>query len=207
MNTPLRSHPAAHAGRFARAAAPLLLAALAACAGDGTGPGEAKPGSVAFAYSGSGPEGTIQGTYQVLRDPVGLVPRLTESYALGQRVESQGVLRVVANMAREGQRADFAQVTIPRLTVGSEAITGICPGESCAAVSLGIDLATGGVSQAKYSCSLDQGIIRIFSIQNGRAEGEFSGTGSCVGAPGTADLEEFSITGGTFDVKVRDVPG
>lgn len=212
-NTTLRSRPAARAGRFARmaarlTAAPLLLAALAACGegDDGIGPGNTGPSSVAFGYTGSGPQGSIQGTYQAMGDPDRLVPQLTQTYALGQRVASEGVLRVTSNVARAGQRADFSWITIPRLTVGAVAIDGTCPGETCAAVSLAIDVSSVGVSQAKYSCALDSGTLRIFSIREGRAVGEFSGTGSCLGAPGTADLDEFSISGGTFDVKVIDVP-
>jgi hypothetical protein len=213
-NTTLLSRPAAHASRFARTAArltaaPLLLAALAACGeggDDGIGPGNTGPSNVAFGYTGSGPQGSIQGTYQALGDPDRLVPQLTQTYALGQRVAGEGVLRVMSNVARPGQRADFSWVIIPRLTVGSVTIDGTCPGETCAAVSLAIDVSAVGVSQARYSCALDSGTIRIFSISDGRAVGEFSGTGSCIGAPGTEDLDEFIISGGTFDVKVIDVP-
>lgn len=92
------------------------------------------------------------------------------------------------------------------LTTGSVVIDGICPGEVCAAVSLALDVPLSGASQARYSCALDDGVITVLSLRDGRAVGEFSGTGSCLGAPGTDDLETFSITGGTFDVKVVDVP-
>lgn len=209
----LASRPAARAGRLARTAgrltaAPLLLAALAACGNDdvGTGPGDTRPGSVAFGYSGAGPEGEVRGIYQVLGDPDLAAAPLTQTYALGQRVERQGVLRVMSNVVRPGQRADFAEITIPRLAVGQIDIDGTCPGESCAGVSLAIDVSAVGVSQAKYSCALDRGTIQVHLIREGRAEGQFSGTGSCIGAPGTADLEEFVISGGTFDVTVIDVP-
>lgn len=209
------SRPAApRAGRLARTAArlaatPLLLAALAACSDDdGIGPGEnGQPSNIAFAYSGSGPEATIQGTYQAMGDPPRTGPLITETFALGQRVASKGALRVMSNAAQPAQStANFAQVTITRLEVGSVAINGTCPGETCNGVSLAIEVSTNvAVSQARYSCALETGTIRITSIRNGRAQGDFTGTGSCLGRPGTADLDQFSITGGTFDVKVIDV--
>jgi hypothetical protein len=198
----------ARAAVLARAAAPLLLAALAAC--DGEGPSEtAGASSIQFAYSGSGPEGTIQGTYQAHGDPALTVPPITQTYALGRRDSGEEMLEVLSNVARNPQKqADFAWVTVPRLTAGSVAIDGICPGEVCPAVSLALEVSTDvAVSQAKYSCVLESGTIRITEISNSRAKGTFSGTGSCLGRPGTADLDQFSITGGTFDVKVRDVQG
>ena len=207
------SHPAApRAARFARtaalarAAAPLLLAALAACGGDGP-TGSSGQSSVHLRYGGSGNQGTINGTYQAEGDPSLTLPPITQTYALGQRVTGQTTLRVVSNVARSTQQtADFSWVTIPRLTVGSVAINGTCPGEDCAAVSLALEVSTSvAVSQAKYSCALDNGTIRITEIGDGRAKGTFSGTGRCLGRPGTEDLDQFTITDGTFDVKVIDV--
>ena len=203
-----RARRLARTAVLARAAAPLLIAALAAC--DGEGPsGTSGASSIQFAYSGSGPEGTVQGTYQAQGDPALTVPPITQTYALGRRDSGEGMLEVLSNVARNPQQqADFAWVTIPRLTVGSVAIEGICPGEVCPAVTLALEVSTEvAVSQAKYSCALETGTIRITEIGNSRAKGTFSGTGSCLGRPGTADLEQFSITGGTFDVKVRDTQG
>lgn len=187
-----------------RAAAPLLLAALAAC-GDDDGITPGTPSNVAFAYAGSGEQAVVEGTYQVMGDPNRAAPPLTQTYALGQRVSSQGILRVMSNTVRPDNRADFTEITIPRLAAGEVLIDGTCPGEVCAGVSLAIDVSTVGVSQATYSCALDNGVILVHSVSDGRAVGQFSGTGSCLGAPGTADLAEFSITGGTFDVKLVDV--
>lgn len=185
-------------------AAPLLLAALAAC-GDGPAGSDGRS-SVRFSYTGSGPEATIQGTYQAEGDPNLLVPPLTQSYAMGRRDTSEGLLDVLSNVARNAENeADFSEVTIPRLTVGTVAIDGICPGETCAAVSLALVVSTNvAFSQARYSCALHTGSIRINDISDGRAKGTFSGTGSCLAGPGYEDLDEFSITGGTFDVKVRE---
>jgi hypothetical protein len=193
---------------LARSAAPLLLAALAAC-GDNDGPlGSSGASIIRFSYSGSGPEGSVQGTYEAKGDPDRSAAPITQTWALGQRVTSQGAFRVVSNVAQPAQQtANFADVTIPRLTVGSADIDGVCPGELCPEVSLALEVSTAGVfDQAKYSCYLYDGRIRLTSISDGRAKGTFAGTGRCLGQEGTADLDEFVITGGTFDVKVIDVP-
>lgn len=200
---------APRAVRLARTAAlPLLLAALAAC-GDSDGPTESSgPSIIRFSYTGSGPEGSVQGTYEAKGDPSLAGAQLTQTFALGQRVSSESTFRVLSNVAHPAQQtADFAGVVIPRLDAGSAAIDGICPGEVCPGVSLALEVSTAGVfDQAKYSCYLDSGSIRLTSISEGRAKGTFSGTGGCLGQEGTADLDQFVITGGTFDVKVINVP-
>ncbi|HLM66600.1 MAG TPA: hypothetical protein VK358_03690, partial [Longimicrobium sp.] len=161
-----------------------------------------------FAYGGSSPQGQISGTYQAEGDPSLTVPPITQTFALGQRVAGETTLRVLSNVARSTQQqADFATITIPRLTVGRVDIVGTCPGETCASVFLALEVSTSAaVSQARYSCALDAGTIRINSITGTRAQGTFEGTGRCIGRPGTADLDQFSITGGTFDVNVINVP-
>ncbi|HST63175.1 MAG TPA: hypothetical protein VLK84_30980 [Longimicrobium sp.] len=199
---------APRAARFARTAAlSLLLAALAAC-GDNDGPTESAGAStIRFSYSGSGPEGSVQGTYEAQGDPSLAGAQITQTFAIGQRVASQTAFRVLSNVAHPAQQtADFADVTIPRLDVGSAEIDGVCPGELCPEVSLALEVQTTGVfDQAKYSCYLYEGRIRLNSISDNRAKGTFSGTGRCLGQEGTADLDQFIITGGTFDVKVIDV--
>lgn len=192
---------------LARRAAPLLLAALAAC-GDGNGPTESSGAStIRFTYSGSGPEGSVQGTYEAKGDPGLATAPITQTFALGQRVASQNTFRVISNVAHPAQgTADFAGVVIPRLDVGTVDIDGVCPGELCPEVSLALEVETGGVfDQAKYSCYLYEGRIRLNAISDGRAKGTFSGTGRCLAQEGTEDLDDFTITGGTFDVKVIDV--
>jgi hypothetical protein len=208
-NSTILFRPAApRAARLARMVAPLLLAALAAC-GDSDGPTESsEPSSTRFVYGGSSAQGTVGGTYQAEGNPSFAGSQITQTFALGQRVAGQTTLRVLSNVARNTQQqADFAIVTIPRLTVGRVDIVGTCPGETCAAVSLALEVSTSAaVSQARYSCALDAGTIRITSISGTRAQGTFEGTGRCIGRPGTADLDQFSITGGTFDVNVIEVP-
>lgn len=199
----------ARTAALARTAAPLLLAALAACGGS-DGPAESGPSSIRLTYSASGPEGVVvQGTYEAQGDPRSPIAPITQTFALGRRSTGEGTLEVMSNVARSSENeADFASVTIPRLTVGSVAIEGICPGETCAAVSLALAVKTNlTFSQARYSCYLDSGTIRVTAISDDRAKGTFSGTGACLAAEGFEDLEQFTITGGTFDVKVRDLPG
>lgn len=199
---------AARFARAARTALPLLLAALAACGDDPAGPVESDPpSSVRFVYGGSSNQGTIQGSHRAEGDPLLAVAPITQTFALGQRVASKGLIRILANVARGTEHeADWATITIPRLTVGSVDINGTCPGKECAAVSLGLDIETDvAFSQARYSCALDEGTLRITSVSDGRAKGEFSGTGSCLAGPGYQDLTQFSIASGTFDVKVIEV--
>lgn len=198
----------ARTAALARAAAPLLLAALAACGDDNDPVGASAPNTVRFTYAASGPTEGVEGDYNAVGDPDRAVPPLTQTYALGRRDPGEGLLEVVSNVAYPQQEADFVTITIPRLTEGSVAIDGTCPGELCPGVSLGLELSTAvAVSQARYSCALETGTIRVASIRDNRMKGTFSGTGSCIGAPGYEDLDEFSITGGTFNVKVVDVPG
>lgn len=205
-NATTRSRPAAP--RRARTAVlSLLVAALAACGDDPSGPGDGA-GSTRFSFRGTGPVGTVEGIYDAEGAPSFPVPPVTQTYALGQRISGEHTLRIVSNVAYSAQQtADFAWVTIPRLTVGSVQIDGICPGESCASVKVALQVSTAGTfDQAKYSCDLYDGVIRINSISEGRATGTFSGTGRCLGEPGTEDLDSFAVTGGTFDVRVIEVP-
>lgn len=192
----------------ARHIAPLLLAALAAC-DNPAGSGGPPASTVRVVYGGSSNQGTtVNGTYQARGEARAGTAPILQTYALGQRFADDGHILVLSNLKHAGADvADFAWITIPRLTEGSVTIDGICPGENCAAVSLALEVGTVGVSQAKYSCSLDAGTIRVTAVTETRVRGDFSGTGFCVGAAGTADLDQFSIAEGTFDVALIDVPG
>ena len=204
---PFPRHVARRSSALLRSAALLLMAALAAC-DNPAGSGEPATSSVSLVYGGSNSQGTINGRYEAEGEPAFPTAPITQTWALGQRVSGQTLLRVGSNVARTSENtADFAWVTIPRLTVGNVPILGTCPGEDCAGVSLALVVSTNvAVSQARYSCALDEGTIRVTSISDGRAKGTFSGTGSCLAAPGFQDLDQFTITDGTFDVKMIDVP-
>lgn len=191
----------------ARVAAPLLLAALVACDNPaGSGGGETVS-TVWMVYGGSSNQGTVNGTYEARGEARTGTPPLQQTYALGQRYVDDGYIQVMSNRTHEGDAADFTWITIPRLTEGSVTIDGTCPGETCAAVALALEVGATGVSQARYSCSLDAGTIHITSVTETRVKGDFSGTGFCIGGPGTTDLDQFSIAEGTFDVKLIDVAG
>lgn len=189
----------------ARLAAPLLLAALAAC--DNPAGGGESVSAVQIVYGGSSNQGTVNGTYEARGEARTGTPPIQQTYALGHRYAADGYIDVISNEKHAGDVADFAWITIPRLTAGTVDIDGICPGENCASVSLALEVGTTGVSQARYSCSLDDGIIRVTSVTETRVKGDFSGTGFCVGAPGTPDLDQFSIAEGTFDVRLIDIAG
>lgn len=193
----------------ARLAAPLLLAALAACDDNPAGSGGTPVSNVHVVYGGSNNQGTtVDGTYEARGEARAGTAPILQTYALGQRFADDGHILVLSNVKHGGADvADFTWITIPRLTEGSVAIDGICPGENCAAVSLALEVGTVGVSQAKYSCSLDAGTIRVRAVTETRVKGDFSGTGFCIGAPGTADLDQFSIAEGTFDVVLIDAAG
>lgn len=192
----------------ARVAALPLLAALAACDNNPAGGGETVS-NVHVVYGGSNHQGTtLNGRYEARGEARAGTAPIQQTYALGQRFTDDGHILVLSNVKHGGEDvADFTWITIPRLTEGSVTIDGICPGENCAAVSLALEVGTVGVSQAKYSCSLDAGTIRVTAVTETRVKGDFSGTGFCIGAPGTADLDQFSIAEGTFDVVLIDVAG
>lgn len=196
-----QANPAA----LARIALPVLLAALAACDGLGD-PGAAQgPSTIRFTYSGSGPGGAVQGAYQAEGDyQVGTAP-LRQTFALGHRYRPAGAVDVMSNVYRASAGAsDAVHVTITRLTPGSVPVDRLCDADFCPGVSLALELPNVNGAQARYSCSLQAGRVEITSIREDRMQGRFSGTGSCTGAAGTQDLEEFSISGGEFNVKLMD---
>lgn len=186
------------------AGALMLLTGVPAC-GDGVNdPQPTGPSSVSFSYQGQGEEGSISGSYQVEGDPDLSVPSGRQTYAEGRRIRSAGALQVDTNRQRSNDY-DFARVTLPRLSTGSWATDRPCGTDYCPEIFIALELRRVHGSQARYSCTLESGIVRITSISGTRARGGFSGTGICLGAPGVADLEHFSVSNGRFDVKLRDV--
>lgn len=189
--------------RSARIAAPALVAALAACDGGPTDPQpSAGASTVRFAYEGSGAEGVVSGAYEATGDPRAGQSRQT--FAIGQRYRGAGAIQVVSDLQRPGDVSDFAWVVIPRLDAGTLAIDRACGTDYCPGVFFALEVKNTHGSQARYSCTLESGTVRVTSISATRVAGEFSGTGACIGAPGTADLEQVSVAGGRFDVKLID---
>jgi hypothetical protein len=199
-----RVRAAGFAGSTIRIAAALLLAALAACS-DSTGPGgQADASRIDITYSGSGPDGVLQGTYAAQGDPrLGSDP-IGQTYAVGQRAVELGVIEVVSGR-RHGNEVDVAFVTIPLLQVGTVQIDRDCDADACAAVLLALDMGLAQGSQARYSCVLHTGTVRITALTDERVRGDFTGTGACFGREEGEQIEDFSISAGTFDVKLMDV--
>lgn len=207
---PVRRAGLSDNARLARIAAPvLLLAALAACGGENpTGAGEPQAdSSIRFDFSGSGPDVVLQGTYEAQGAPRPGTDLIDQTYAMGHRYAGAGAIQVMSNRKRDGGTADFAWVTLPRLSAGAVSVDRSCGTDTCPGVLLALEVGSAHGSQARYSCSLEAGTLRITSISSSRAKGEFSGTGICVGAPGTDDLPDFRITNGQFDVKLTAAQG
>jgi hypothetical protein len=191
--------------RLAPGVLALGVLALSGC-GDAVGPDESgEPSSLSFSYEGAGTGGTISGTYRVEAEPDPRVELGSQSYAMGRRVRSAGALVAMSGLQRGDALSDFVWVTIPRLSSGSAAVQRDCGASYCPEIFVALEVRNEHGSQAKYSCSILEGTVRITGISEHRASGEFSGTGTCLGAPGATDMEQFSITDGRFDVKLRDV--
>lgn len=187
------------AGRLAVAS---LLLALAACDGDPNGPAQTQ-NAVRITYAGTG----IGGSYVAQGALQAGTPPLQQTYAQGRRYPVAGALEVLSTQTRSSTTADFAWLDIPQVTTGTLAIDPDCDADHCPAVSLALEVGTTGVSQARLSCFLRQGSITVSAISDTRVRGTFSGTGHCLGAPGTANVEDFAITSGSFDVPLVDLQG
>lgn len=186
-------------GRLAAAA---LLLTLAACDGDPSGPGDSQS-TVSITYAGTG----ISGRYAATGEPSAALPPLRQDYAQGRRYASKGGIEVHSNATRSATMTDFSTIDIPRLTVGTSTIDPNCDDDWCASVSLAVEVGTTGVSQARQSCFLRQGSVTVTAVSDTRVRGTFSGTGHCLSASGTDDIEDFTITSGSFDVALVDLQG
>lgn len=193
MNSMIRS------GRLAAAA---LLVTLAACEGDPNGPGDTES-TVRITYTGTG----LSGRYEAAGEPSAAVPPLRQDYAQGRRYASMGGIEVHSNATRSATMTDFSIIDIPRLTAGTSVIDPDCDDDWCASVSLALEVGTTGVAQARQSCFLRQGSVTVTAVDDARVRGTFSGTGHCLSASGTDDIEDFVITSGSFDVALRDLQG
>jgi hypothetical protein len=169
------------------------------------GPVNAGPSTVSFTYHGVGPGGSVGGLFHVTADPDLNRPAGDQAFALGQRIARAGAFRALSNQRRTSELSDWIVVSAPRLSTGSLTLAPPCRAEYCPEVFVALEMKNSQGAQARYSCTLDSGTIRITAISEQRAQGEFSGSGVCLGAPDTEDLEQFSVSNGRFDVKLRDV--
>lgn len=173
-----------------------LAAVLAACdSPSGIVVDNGVDNRVSLAYAG-GVSGSFvaSGTFNSTAAPN------TQTFAFSS-LGADGTLEVVAYRQRGGNRFDFATITVPDAAVGDVAVN-VCPGETCASVSLALDVGRATGSVATHTCRVETGTIRISALTATRATGTVSGTGSCVPATAGARIP-FQLTSGSFDVQVR----
>ncbi len=182
----------------------MLVLGLAAC---GDGPNDPKleeDSSVSFSY-----HGPISGSFHAEGFPDISKPPLQQTYALGHRYRNPNAIEVSGILQRPGGMVDGVDIRIPRHAPGSSTIdSNACRwwDDGCPNVFLFLELRNVNGAQAKYSCRLETGTIRLTSVSETRAEGEFSGTGQCSersGVPGEIiDHEGLNITNGRFEVNL-----
>jgi hypothetical protein len=174
-----------------------LAAVLAACESpSGTLVTNGESGNtVSLAYTG-GVTGSFaaSGTFNSTAAPS------TQTFAFST-VGTDGTLEVVAYRQRGGNRFDFATITVPDAAVGNVAVD-VCPGETCASVSLALDVGQAAGSIATHSCRVETGTIRVTALSATRATGTVTGTGVCLPGNGGASIP-FQLTSGSFNVQVR----
>lgn len=174
-----------------------LAAVLAACESpSGTLVTNGGSGNtVSLAYTG-GVTGSfaVSGTFNSTAAPN------TQTFAFSS-VDADGTLEVVAYRQLGGNRFDLATITVPDAAVGDVAVD-VCPGETCASVSLSLDVGQATGSIATNSCRVETGTISITALSGTRATGTVSGTGVCLPGTGLASIP-FQLTSGSFNVQVR----
>jgi len=171
-----------------------------ACSDGVTGPDETGPSSLTFAY-----QGPISGSFAAEQDCQSAGSLVNQTCARGLRYQNPGAVELSGTRLRPGEIADQVYLMIPGQSTGTFAIdASTCPwwDDRCATVFVVLELLNVHGSQARYSCSLHSGTIRVTAASESRAIGEFSGTGVCADREMEADDPPFTITSGRFDVKL-----
>ena len=150
---------------------------------------------VSMAYAGG-----VSGSFSASGTFDSSAPPNTQTFAFASS-GADGTLEVVAYRQRGGARFDFATLTVPEAAVGNVALD-VCLGETCASVTLALDVGQAAGSIATHTCNLDTGTIRLTTLSATRATGTVSGTGVCLPGSGGASVP-FQLTSGSFDVQVR----
>ena len=76
--------------------------------------------------------------------------------------------------------------------------------DRCSGVFVALDIRNDvNASQARFSCTLQSGSIRISSVSSAHVVGEFAGVGSCITYQGEV-VDGFQLVNGQFDVALRD---
>lgn len=187
---------------LSRRVLPLVsLVLLSACGGDDGPTGNTDlNGSMSFGYTGAGGGAfNVSGGAPALSANIG-----AQNWAAGYRDVASNFTGAYGVRARSGGRYDMMIVGIARTTVGSSTVSASCDpdlGEECSgfAFLLNVSEADGNYD---FICFSETGSLAISSLNsdNTRAAGTFTGTGSCVSGSGT--LSSFTVTNGSFDVRL-----
>lgn len=185
--------------RVVRSTFALVLAAVGTACSEPAlvGPGLGTP-IVSFSYGGP-----ISGAFEAGGYPSFDVSPLGQTFAQGRRYRSPDGFDVLSTRFR-GSSADFVTIEIPRIEAGTFTIGGSCDLESldCPAVGIALQIpTTTTVGQARYSCELSSGTIRLATVTTETIAGTFSGRGSCITDTGD-ELENFVVSDGRFEVGV-----
>src|SRR4051812_28417012 len=158
-------------------------------------------GTLSFSYSGAGAVGT--GTYNAS----GSLPfdffagPSDKSWAAGFVANQSNTVSLAASLPRANAKWDMVAMTIPTKTVGTPTISANCTADTCTSLALTVGTSA-DESSFDMTCVLTTGSITISAISK-RAQGSFSGSGSCTDQ--SAGITPFSVSNGTFDVPVVEI--
>jgi len=168
----------------------LLAASLSLLLGcsDSTGT-SGLSGTLEFSYSGFA-SGSFSAT-----GAIPLSSQTSAEWAVGGRDDTNGFIVAEALVPRSGGTYDIVTVIIYRTATGSSGIDVNC-NVDCADVLFEVSVNASGTAQ--QTCALEAGTVALTSVSDSRAQGTFSGTGTCFTPAG--GQSGISITGGTFNV-------
>lgn len=185
-------------------AALLVIVTLAACSDDPSGPTASASGSIGFAYAGTVSGG---GTFSATgAAPGATTSPYTQSWAASWF--DQATFYVSGVRTLPNSRFDMVVIGINRSTAGTATIDQNCDPDTdanCTGFGVMFNLSQTGGTTGWIICGLLTGSATITSISSSRATGTFSGTGTCINADTQAEAS-FTVTNGTFDVPVIQVP-
>ena len=169
---------------------------LAACGDDDpSGPGNLS-GSMSFTFTGAGGGTfTASGSAPAVAANVG-----NASFSAGFRDEGATQLGVMGVRARGSGRYDTLLLGISRLTVGSVSVEADCDpsaGDDCSGFAFLVNISEAD-ENFDFLCLATTGSLSITSISGSRAEGTFTGSGTCVNP--AFQLSSFTVVSGEFDV-------
>ena len=176
-----------------------VLSVASACGDDGPNDPSNLSGSMAFSFTGAG-----GGTFNVS----GAAPALSANigstnWAAGTRDDGANQVGVIGVRTRSGNRYDMMILGISRVTVGSASVQSDCDpdlGENCSGFVFFTNVADTD-EDFDFLCVATTGTMAISSITDERAQGTFTGGGTCVNGT-TGATSSFAVTGGSFDIRL-----